>query len=156
MLWVGSMAVPLHNISWVDAFKLKPNWGEAFGSVLKWLFFAALALVAFGYFGGDRGRLVESGGNGTTIVLLAVVAFVLIAALGTAKPVLAVETAGGSVVVVTLPNMEELRRIAEHIVYAINHPDTEFAVTVYQYNTTNNNGPVAILNGGRGNTGFNR
>ncbi|MCX4783202.1 DUF6232 family protein [Streptomyces sp. NBC_01264] len=156
MLWVGSMAVPLHNISWVDAFQLKPNWGKALGNALKWLFGAAVLLVAFGYAGGDPESLVESGGNAGPLVLLVVVVLVAVEALGTAKPVLAVETAGGSLVVLTLPNMEQLRRIAEHIVYAINHPDAEFATTVYQYNTTNNNGPVAILNGGRGNTGFNR
>ncbi|MFG2598013.1 hypothetical protein [Streptomyces sp. NPDC048462] len=33
-LWVGSAAVPLHNISWVDAFRLSHNWGRAFSRLV--------------------------------------------------------------------------------------------------------------------------
>ncbi|MCF3179713.1 hypothetical protein IPZ70_07125 [Streptomyces polychromogenes] len=48
VLWSGSKAVPLHNIGWVDAFKVQPDWGTALLRVLKWLFFGAVLIVASG------------------------------------------------------------------------------------------------------------
>ncbi|MFH7596445.1 DUF6232 family protein [Streptomyces racemochromogenes] len=158
MLWLGSKAVPLHNIASVDAFKVKPDWGTALLRVLKWLFFGAVLIVATGLV--DRlvtGTEVSIGGGGFRLLLTVVVvvaATALAGAFRAARPVLAVETAGGSLLAVTLPSIDELRQIAGRIVYAINYPDAEFTVVVKQFHTTNNHGPVAILNGGQGNTGI--
>ncbi|MEU9104023.1 hypothetical protein AB0D54_06590 [Streptomyces xanthophaeus] len=72
------------------------------------------------------------------------------------KPVLAVETASGSEVVVTLPNMDELRQIAGLIAHAIDNPAAEFSTFVNQVNNTTNNhyGPVVNMNDGHHNTGI--
>lgn len=46
MLWVGAAAFPLHNITRVEAFKLKPDRGAAFLRFLRWLVVAVLVYVA--------------------------------------------------------------------------------------------------------------
>ncbi|MFI2906967.1 DUF6232 family protein [Streptomyces sp. PDY-4] len=43
ILWVGSAAAPLRNVSWVEVFRLKPAWGKA------GVYF--LLLVIFAFFG---------------------------------------------------------------------------------------------------------
>ncbi|MFD0376482.1 DUF6232 family protein [Streptomyces sp. NPDC127112] len=155
MLWLGSKAVPLHNIASVDAFKVKPDWGTALLRVLKWLFSGAVLIVATGLVDWlVTGTEVSIGGGGIRLLLTVVVvaATALAGAFRAARPVLAVETAGGSILAVTLPSIDELRQIAGRIVYAINYPDAEFTVVVKQFNTTRNHAPGAILNGGQGNT----
>lgn len=41
ILWVGSAAVPLRNVSWVEVFRLKPAWGKA------GVYFLLLVALAF-------------------------------------------------------------------------------------------------------------
>ncbi|MFJ5548334.1 DUF6232 family protein [Streptomyces sp. NPDC093225] len=153
MLWVGSAALPLHNITWVDAFRSGPRWGTTFVRFLKWEAAAIVLVYAAAYVanGGSTGER----GPGPLPVLVPLLVFVL-KLFEQSKPVLAVETAGGSAVLVTLPSMDELRRIAGQIVHAIDHPDAEFTAVVQQLNSnnTNNYGPVVHMQGGRGNTGF--
>ncbi|MFE1788484.1 DUF6232 family protein [Streptomyces sp. NPDC059525] len=155
MLWVGSAAIPLHNITWVDAFKhRRSRWG-VFGRTLLGLTAAFVLLAAYGA-GGDLSVLADDG-QGVRVIVPAILVISLLVALFTpGKPVLAIEMAGGSRAVVTLPNMEELRQIAGQVVYAINHPDAEFTAVVNQFNSSNTNhfGPVVNMNGGRGNTGI--
>lgn len=156
MLWVGSAAVPLRNITLVDAFRFQPSRWEAFVSSVKWLIGAALLLAALAYV--SQGDAI-SGGNSNTLLPLALIVLVVLALAALfkrPKPVLAVETAGGSMILLTLPNMDELRHIAAQIVYAIDHPEAEFTTVVHQYhsNQTNHFGPVVNMNGGRGNTGM--
>lgn len=147
ILWVGSAAVPLRNVSWVEVFRLKPAWGKA------GVYF--LLLVVFAFF--VSARLDSTGGGGgpapgvLTLFALVVVCAVL---LWSRKPVLVVELNSGSRVVLTLPTMDELRAIAGQIVYAIDHPEYEFSAVLEQYTTTNNFGSVVNMNGGRGNTGI--
>lgn len=157
MLWVGTAAIPLHNITWVDAFRIKPNRGAIFGRTLLWM--AALSVVVAVGLGYTQGESLSSGKNGNLVDLLVLITLVvatLRAVLASRKPVLAVEMAGGSTVIVTLPTVEELRQIAGQIVYAINHPDAEFTAIVNQFNSSNTNhfGPVVNMNGGSGNTGI--
>ncbi|MFD0394405.1 DUF6232 family protein [Streptomyces nogalater] len=154
MLWVGSAAFPLHNITMVDAFMLKPDRGSALGRALKGLLAAVVIYVVFNLMSGGDARIGENGNPALLIVLLVAVLFITFKGLFEAdKPVLAVQVASGSSVVVTLPSMEELRQIAGRIAYAIDNPEAEFTAVVHQYHT-NNYGPVANLNGGQGNTGF--
>lgn len=151
MLWVGSAAFPLHNLTRVEAFKLKPHRGAAFVSFLKWSAVVAVVYVVLNAVAdGDP----TTGGSGSplfVVVLIGLAIFLLKALFEPAKPILAVETAGGSWAVATLPSVDELRAIAGRIVYAIDHPEAEF--TAYVHQLTNYNGPVINQNGGM-NTGI--
>ncbi|MER5633216.1 DUF6232 family protein [Streptomyces nitrosporeus] len=147
ILWVGSAAVPLRNVSWVEVFRLKPAWGKAAGYSLLLVVVAFLVSAQF-----DS----TDGGSGSAPAVLAVfaLAVVCVVLLSSRKPVLVVELNSGSRVLLTLPTMDELRSIAGQIVYAIDHPEYEFSAVLEQYNTTNNFGSVVNMNGGRGNTGI--
>ncbi|MFS0696028.1 DUF6232 family protein [Streptomyces nitrosporeus] len=147
ILWVGSAAVPLRNVSWVEVFRLKPAWGKAVGYSLLVVVVAFLVSAQF-----DS----TDGGSGSAPAVLAVfaLAVVCVVLLSSRKPVLVVELNSGSRVLLTLPTMDELRSIAGQIVYAIDHPEYEFSAVLEQYNTTNNFGSVVNMNGGRGNTGI--
>lgn len=149
MLWVGTAAIPLRNVTWVDAYRVKPDWGRA---LLRFLTIVIVgALVGAVAEGGAQ--VAVNGGVFRVIVAIGLVV-VLVALFGSAKPVLVVEMASGSKVVVTLPNMDDLRQIAGQIVSAIDNPKAEFTAIVRQLNNTNNYGPVVNMSGGRGNTGF--
>ncbi|MEV4426875.1 DUF6232 family protein [Streptomyces sp. R-07] len=154
MLWMGSAAFPLHNITRVEAFKLKPDRGAALLRFLKWLIGLALLFAAINFVNGEDTSVGESGSPLFIVVLIGLAVFLLKELFEPAKPVLAVETASGSAVIVTLPNMEELRQIAGRIAYAIDNPDTEFTTVVNQFNNTHHNGPVVNMHGGQGNTGI--
>ncbi|MYR60859.1 hypothetical protein GTY54_33055 [Streptomyces sp. SID625] len=150
ILWVGSAAIPLRNVSWVEVFRLKPAWGKA------GLYLLLLAGIAF--FVSDRLGSTDGGGGGggpaPGVLALAALVVVCAVLLSSRKPVLVVELNSGSRVVLTLPTMDELRAIAGQVVYAIDHPEYEFSAVLEQYNTTNNFGSVVNMNGGRGNTGI--
>uniref|UniRef100_A0AAU2VTS0 DUF6232 family protein n=1 Tax=Streptomyces sp. NBC_00008 TaxID=2903610 RepID=A0AAU2VTS0_9ACTN len=154
-LWVGSAAVPLHNVTWVDAFRLNHDWGRAFSRLVQWLILAVLVYAAINYASAGE---VEQSGNGRLVFIVVAICLVVVIKelIASAKPVLVVEMNSGSRVVVTLPSMDELRQIAGQIVYAIDHPEAEFTAIVRQFhnNSTNNYGPVVNMNNGRGNTGF--
>ncbi|MFI5572471.1 DUF6232 family protein [Streptomyces sp. NPDC051740] len=155
VLWVGTAAVPLHNIAWVDAFRLKPDWGAAFLRFLKWLFGAVLVYVVINYADGGDARLGENGSPAVVVFLIGL--FITLTELfSSKKPVLVVEMNSGSRVIVTLPTVDELRQIAGRIVDAIDNPAAEFTAIVQQFNSrhTNNYGPVINMTGGRENTGF--
>ncbi|MEV0784101.1 DUF6232 family protein [Streptomyces sp. NPDC050423] len=157
MLWVDSAAIPLHNIAWVDAFRLRHNWGGAFGRLAQWLVVAVLVYAAINYASRDEGEVGEGTDGRLGLIMIAICLAVVIKGLiASAKPVLVVEMNSGSRVVVTLPSMDELREIAGQIVHAIDNPEAEFSTLVRQFhnNSTNNYGPVVHMNGGRGNTGF--
>ncbi|MEV8625934.1 DUF6232 family protein [Streptomyces sp. NPDC051079] len=153
MLWVGSAAFPLHNLSRVEAFRLKPDRGAAFVRFLKWLAVVAAVYVAFNVMNGGDTSLAEDASPVLAMVVIVLI-IVLIKELAEAsKPILAVETAGGSLAIVTLPSMDQLREIAGQVVHAIDHPEAEFTAYVHQLN--NYNGPV-INQTGTGNTGIRR
>ncbi|GAA0306561.1 hypothetical protein GCM10010302_51540 [Streptomyces polychromogenes] len=158
MLRVGSAAVPLHNITWVDAFRFRPKRGAVFLRTLLWTAGVILVLVVGGLGYASGGDLRARGIDATLLAMLlgAVVVAALRALFTFSRPVLAIETAGGSAVVVTLPDMEELRRIAGQVVHAIDHPEAEFTAIVNQFNGTHTNhfGPVVNMNGGSGNSGI--
>ncbi|MFE9849505.1 DUF6232 family protein [Streptomyces sp. NPDC005576] len=150
MLWVGSAAFPLHNLSRVEATELNPRRGAALLNFLKWSAIVAVAYVAL-MAGSDKDP--KDSGSLSTLLLVGAIALALFltAILQPAKPILAVETAGGSCAVVTLPSVDELRTIAGLIVYAIDHPEAEF--TAYVNQLTTYNGPVFNQSGGM-NTGI--
>ncbi|MEV4339614.1 DUF6232 family protein [Streptomyces sp. NPDC049590] len=154
ILWIGTVAFPLHNITMVEAFRLRTDWGAALLRALKGLLGAVVLYVVINVVSGGEASTGENGNPALIVVLIIAVLFVAFKPLfEPAKPVLVVQVASGSTVTVTLPNMDELRQIADRIAYAIDNPEAEFTAVVHQYNT-NNYGPVANLNGGQGNTGF--
>jgi hypothetical protein len=150
ILWVGSAAVPLRNVSWVEVFRLKPAWGKAVVYFLLLSGFAALVFTRLGSTDGDGG----SGGPASGVLTVLILVVVCAVLLGSRKPVLVVELNSGSRVVLTLPTMDALRAIGGQIVYAIDHPEYEFSAVLEQHNTTNNFGSVVNMTGGRGNTGI--
>ncbi|MEU0401330.1 DUF6232 family protein [Streptomyces sp. NPDC006197] len=153
MLWVGSAAVPLHNITSVEAYKDQPDAGEILLRLLKWAFGAVLFYAGVNYLTGGEARIGESGNPLMIVLLLVVVGFALRDLFRMSKPVLAIGTAGGNTVTVTLPTVDELRHIAGQIVNAIDNPAAEFH-TVVEHTTTNHFGPVVNIRGGRGHTGI--
>ena len=151
ILWVGSAALPLHNITRVEAFMLKPDRGTVLVRFLRWLLVAALIYAAISYASDG-----EVEGNPVLLIVgIALFLFLLKELFQSPTPVLVVETAGGSTVVVTLPTVNELLDIAGRIAHAIDNPEAEFTAVVQQYNNTNNYGPVVNMNGGRNNRGIN-
>ncbi|WP_257139241.1 DUF6232 family protein, partial [Streptomyces sp. wa1002] len=136
MLWIGSAALPLHNLTRVEAIKIKPE-----RNVLRFLL--GLALVAVVYSVTDWVPVL--------VLLIVLVVYFVKALIAPETPVLVVETAGASRILVTLPSVDELRAIAGRIVHAIDHPEAEFTAYVHQLN--NYNGPVFNQNGGQ-NTGI--
>ncbi|MFD7975323.1 DUF6232 family protein [Streptomyces sp. NPDC059071] len=148
ILWVGSAAVPLRNVTWVEVFRRKPAWGKAGVYFLLLEIFALLVSARFDSTDGDGGATALGVPTLFTLVVVGV------GLLWSRKPVLVVERNSGSRVVLTLPNMDELRAIAGQIVYAIDHPEYEFSAVLEQHNTTNNFGSVVNMNGGKGNTGI--
>ncbi|MFF8596718.1 DUF6232 family protein [Streptomyces sp. NPDC015220] len=156
MLWVGSVAIPLHSITWVDAFRLKPDRGAAVNRFLKWLIGLGLVLAVISSTTKGEVRVSGQSDVSLSVLLIVLVVYALKDLFEPAKPVLVVEMASGSTVVVTLPSVDELRQIADRIVRAIDNPEAEFSTLVQQFrsNTTNNYGSVVNMHGGRGNTGF--
>lgn len=140
MLWVGAAAFPLHNIARVEAFKLKPNRGAAFVRFLKWLAAMAVIFVAINVMDGGDASIGESGAPVFVTIVIVLVIILIKDLAEPPKPILAVETAGGSLALTTLPSVDELREIAAQIVHAIDHPEAEFTAVVHQLN--NYNGPV--------------
>ncbi|MFB8140624.1 DUF6232 family protein [Streptomyces parvus] len=151
MLWIGSAAFPLDNLTRVEATKLKPQRVATFVSFLKWLALTAVVYVVVNASSGSDARIGESGNPVFVVFLVGLAIYFFKELLEPAKPILAVETAGGSLAVVTLPSVDELRTIAGQIVHAINHPEAEFTAYVHELN--NYNGPVFNQNGGT-NTGI--
>ncbi|MFJ9109377.1 DUF6232 family protein [Streptomyces sp. NPDC102283] len=151
MLWIGSAAFPLDNLTRVEATKLKPRRGATFLGFLKWLALTGVAYVLVIAASDGDTEIKESGNPMFLVFTIGLAIYFIKELLEPAKPILAVETAGGSLAVVTLPTVEELRTIAGQIVHAINHPEAEFTAYVNELN--NYNGPVFNQNGGT-NTGI--
>ncbi|NML55483.1 hypothetical protein HHL19_36000 [Streptomyces sp. R302] len=140
MLWVGSAAFPLQNITRVEALKAKPHRDTSLAGFLKWLAYSVLAYLLLAVVDGGA---ATRGADGGAILLAAAIGLVVLL-LGELfrpeRPVLVVETASGSLKAVTLPNMDELQAIAGQIVHAIDHPDADFAAYVHRTDNSHRNG----------------
>ncbi|WKE70321.1 MULTISPECIES: DUF6232 family protein [unclassified Streptomyces] len=169
ILWIGRAVYPLANIARVYSFVLRPRRKEA---VLRFLRYSAgtiaiamlvmLPSLPALALGGSDG---QSGAAGYVVLvwLLALGAeiFFLVDMLGvlTASPqhVLAVETSGASTALVTSPDPRYLDQLVDQLSYAIEHPDTEFRVTVQSLTVSPRNyyfGDNVNMYGGSGNTGI--
>lgn len=166
LLWVDGAAYPLHNIVRVRTFQIKPDRGEAFLQFLKWLGgTAALIIVlqiASADSGSSSGSEYRSANSADSLWSIgAIMTVILLVRLVTqlaapSRHVLSVETSGPSTALVTLPDKEQLRQLVRQIVYAIEHPETEFAVRVERLSINPSNyhlGDTVNMYGGIGNMG---
>ncbi|MDI3402352.1 DUF6232 family protein [Streptomyces cavernicola] len=121
MLWIGDAAYPVHNITRVHTFELKPDRKAACMSFLGWVAVGAFGcLFALGSGSAPTGVLVVG-----AIVLFGLVAD-LVRKLNTpSEHVLAIETASASTALVTLPQRERIRGLRNALVEAIKNPVTE-------------------------------
>ncbi|MEV6838119.1 DUF6232 family protein [Streptomyces sp. NPDC051133] len=169
ILWIGAAVYPLHNIARVYSFVLRPKRKEA---VLRFLRYTAGTLVV-GFIAmlpglpslALGGAQEHSGAAGyvTFVWLTAVCAEIfflidMISVLGAAPHhVLAVETSGASTALVTSQDPRYLDQLVGQISYAIDHPDTEFKVTVESLTFSPKNyyfGDNVNMYGGNGNVGI--
>ncbi|MFG2984337.1 DUF6232 family protein [Streptomyces sp. NPDC048258] len=166
LLWVDGAAYPLHNIARVRTFQIRPDRGGAFLQFLKWLGVTAALVIVLQIAGADPGTSSgsdygsDNAANGlwTLGIIMAVILFVrlLTQLAAPSRHVLSVETSGPSTALVTLPDKEQLRQLVGQIVYAIEHPETEFAVRVERLSINPNNyhlGDTVNMYGGAGNLG---
>ncbi|MFI7503549.1 DUF6232 family protein [Streptomyces sp. NPDC049687] len=156
LLWVGEAAYPLHNITRVHTFVLRPKRGEAVNDFLKWAAVALVVyLVAMNFMADDSMAVL------LTLLLVAtlITLGVRLAKVWTApnEHVLAVETSSASTALVTLPNPAQLRTLVDYIVNAIEHPEAEFEIRVEKVLVNPRNyhfGDTVNMYGGLANTGI--
>ncbi|OIJ91373.1 hypothetical protein BIV25_30055 [Streptomyces sp. MUSC 14] len=166
ILWIGAAVYPLHNIARVYTFVLRPKRREAVLRFLRntggMLIVGFLAMLP-GLFAGAGGD--SSGANGyVAFIWVAAVAAeiyfiteLLSVLLASDHHVLAVETSGASTALVTSRTPQYLDQVVGQISYAIDHPDTEFKVTVESLHFSPKNyyfGDNVNMYGGNGNVGI--
>ncbi|WP_324784012.1 DUF6232 family protein [Streptomyces sp. H51] len=163
LLWVGEAAYPLHNISRVHTFVLKPKRAEAVNDFLKWTALTAAALVALQAISQDASSRGQENGSvrglGALGLVVVIGLFVRMLKMWNTPPehVPAVETASGSTSLVTLPDPAKLRQLVLYIVNAIENPGAEFHVRVASLQVNPENyqfGDTVNMYGGLHNTGM--
>ncbi|CAM5703424.1 DUF6232 family protein [Streptomyces aurantiogriseus] len=138
LLWVGRAAYPLENVTRVYTFMLTPKRKEATVLFLKRVAIILSVAFALTILGGITGIASQSAaGTIVTFVWLGAAAALvfsvveLVAVLSApTQYVLAVETAGPSIAMVTSADPGQLDRLVDSIVHAIENPETEFTVRV--------------------------
>lgn len=151
MLFIGSAVIPLHNISWVDAYMEKPNRSQAGAWALLFGFLVMFVSTALRPSSSNAAEFQQSG----RVIATALIVGGLLYVFRRPKPALAIGTTGGSTVVLTLPTLEQLRTISRQIADTIENPEHGFSTLVQQFTTTNNHfGAVVNMIGGRGNKGI--
>ncbi|MGW4052845.1 DUF6232 family protein [Streptomyces sp. NPDC004779] len=141
VLWIGRAAMPLRHVTSVEVSRLKPDWA------LRVLVLVAAAVGA-GYLG--KAAATVDGFPLVLLALIAAAAYLLKILFGPPRPVLIVQTAGGSTAAVTLPDVDDLRWIADMIVGAIDDVPGEFTCVVQRLGQGEQNGPVVRTGGGKG------
>ncbi|MFF2845643.1 DUF6232 family protein [Streptomyces sp. NPDC058001] len=166
LLWVGEAAYPLHNITRVHTFELRPKRMEAFMSFLKWLgitFAVVVVLQAVNRNAEADGGSASDSAGAVWLLGIAVATALLVGLVKelTAKSehVLAVETSSASTALVTLPNPDQLRQLVHYLVDAIEKPEVEFQVRVERVMVNPKNyhfGDNVNMYGGLFNTGVSK
>ncbi|MEU6555687.1 DUF6232 family protein [Streptomyces sp. NPDC046915] len=164
LLWVGGAAYPLENVTRVHTFLLKPMRQEATMLFLKRLgiiLSVAFALTILGGITSIASR--DTAGGIVTFVWLGAVTALVFSVIdlfsvltAPTQYVLAVETSGPSIAVVTSPDPHQLDALVGSIVHAIEHPETEFQVRVDRLMVNPRNyyfGDNVNMYGGTGNVG---
>ncbi|MFI6402335.1 DUF6232 family protein [Streptomyces sp. NPDC050548] len=164
LLWVGDVAYPLENIARVHTYMLTPRRWEATRHFLRrigLILSVAFALTILGGITGlagqdTAGKLVMWMWLGASATLLFCAAEWLQVVTAAPLYVLAVETSGPPMAVVTSPDPRRLDQLVGSIVHAIEHPETEFHVTVDRLMVNPKNyyfGDNVNMYGGIGNVG---
>ncbi|MFJ8233066.1 DUF6232 family protein [Streptomyces sp. NPDC094448] len=171
LLWVDQAVYPLQNITRVHTTMLAPDRKRAVLTLVKVLVVLVPVFIIIGLLeeatapSGGYGSDEPSGASAllTTIWVLAVLGTIalvirtLVIVLSPSRDVLVIETSGPPAAVLPGRDRAELHRITLRIAHALEHPETEFQLTVqtlvmgnmrnYQYNNNVN------MFGGNGNTG---
>ncbi|WP_308406250.1 DUF6232 family protein [Streptomyces sp. AC602_WCS936] len=164
LLWVGAAAYPLQNITRVYTFTMTPRRKEA---TLRFLKRTALILsVAFALtIVAGLTAIADSSTAGGILTLvwigaIAALVFSIVELFSVltapAQYVLAVETSGPSIAMVTSADPHHLDRLVAPIVQAIENPEAEFHVKVEQLLVNPKNyyfGDNVNMYGGSGNVG---
>ncbi|MFB7913764.1 DUF6232 family protein [Streptomyces sp. NPDC056061] len=129
LLWVGEAAYPVHNITRVHTFELRPKRMEAFLSFLKWLAatFVAFVLLQLANENGSSGYEDPNESADVLWVLAIGIAIGLVVRLvkdlaAQSEYVPAIETASGCSALVALPDPNRLRRLVHAITSATSAP----------------------------------
>lgn len=164
LLWVGGGAYPLENVTRVYTYLLKPKRKEATMLFLKRLGIILSVAFALTILGGITSIASQSAASGiVTFVWLGAVAALVFSLVELysvlASPtqyVLAVETSGPSIAMVTSRDPRQLDALVGSIVYAIENPEAEFQVRVERLMVNPRNyyfGDNVNMYGGTGNVG---
>jgi hypothetical protein len=165
LLWVGDAYYPLHNIARVHTLTIHPRRKEAVLLFVRRLLITAAVATLLGLLAGLIDTSGSDGSAGLTVlvVIIALATLVyyvteMLKVLGAPSHyVLAVETSGPSTAVVTTPDREHLRRLAQQIADAIENPKAEFEVRVDTINVSPKHyyfGDNVNMYGGTGNVGM--
>ncbi|MEE6271193.1 DUF6232 family protein [Streptomyces diastatochromogenes] len=138
LLWVGDAYYPLQNIARVNTLTIHPRRKDAVLLFVKRLLIIGALLTFLGLLSSLIDSSSSGGSPGLTVlvVIVAVAALIyslveMLKVLGAPSHfVLAVETSGLSTAVVTSPDRDQLRRLAQQIADAIENPKAEFEVRV--------------------------
>ncbi|WP_406443284.1 DUF6232 family protein [Streptomyces sp. NBC_01613] len=138
LLWVGGAAYPLENVTRVYTFMLTPMRKEATVLFLKRVGIILSVACALTILGGITSIASEStAGTIVMFVWLGSAAALIFSGVewlsvlsAPTQYVLAVETSGPSIAMVTSDDPRRLDQLVGSIVHAIENPETEFHVTV--------------------------
>ncbi|MEU9760015.1 DUF6232 family protein [Streptomyces sp. NPDC047985] len=166
LLWVGEAAYPVHNITRVHTFELRPKRMEAFVSFLKWLAatFVVFVLLQLANENGSSGYADSNEpADGVWVVAIGVAIGLVVRLVkdlsAPSEHVLAIETSSSSSALVTLPDPNQLRRLVQYLVNAIENPEAEFQVRVERVLVNPKNyhfGDNVNMYGGMFNTGVSK
>lgn len=146
LLWIGEAAYPVRNLVRVYTAEFKPKRWEAF-----WQFVIGGAIGSWAAYAVPQTRFV-----GIVVVIGLFLRFLKVF-MAPSRYALAVDTSGAASALVTLPDREQLRKLVEAIVEAVENPDKELQVRVesVQFNRREyHQGDQVNMYGGLGNTGI--
>ncbi|MFF8834230.1 DUF6232 family protein [Streptomyces sp. NPDC015130] len=158
LLWVNDACYPLRNIARVHTFVVSPDRGAAMMRFLKRLAVVVLGLAVVGAFGEDLGDALDMIRFVLICFLVYALVDMLIVVCGASHTVLAVETTGDPVALVTSREKEVLADLVRQIADAIENPEAEFQVRVERLtvNMKNYTGDTVNMIGGHNNTGVSK
>ncbi|MCX5391641.1 DUF6232 family protein [Streptomyces sp. NBC_00094] len=153
LLWVNRACYPLGNIARVHTYVVTPDRGAA---VKRFLVIAILPILVLAL-------AIEASGDGAGVIQLVCIAILvyavadlLVVLFRQPHSVLAIETTGAALAVLTSGDASLLADLVRRIALAIENPDTEFHVRVEELtvNTKNYTGDTVNIIGGRDHTGI--
>ncbi|MFI6645820.1 DUF6232 family protein [Streptomyces sp. NPDC050504] len=166
LLRVGGAVYPVHNITQIQATTLRPKKMEAFLSMLKWLLAVAAVYIVVAAIS-EMSRFGDSDESDAVGLLRVLSILMVLGLIGRflfvcVQPVLlalVVETASGSVAMLTLPDRAMLGDVSGRLIDAVENPNADFHMTVQRLDFNPKNfhiGDNVNMYGGIGNTGVSK